>query len=183
MRDLRVANLLGATALAVTDLVAELPGAATGLSVRRSAALVTLSASPDISVSELGRRVGLTQSATVRLVDTLEGDGLVARSRDRFNPKSVTVAVTATGEAMAGQVLRERTVGLADVVDSLDPVDQRILGPLLSKLLFRLYQQRGRAQHMCRLCDRNACNTAAEVCPVGEAERRSQDLAAHGDPA
>src|SRR5918992_1458536 len=62
----RTANLLGATALAVTDLVLAGATAAAGTSGSGAAALVLLRATPGLSVTELGRRVGLTQPAAAR---------------------------------------------------------------------------------------------------------------------
>src|SRR5919108_2568374 len=75
----RTANLLGAAALAVTDLVLGGATAAAGVSGSGAAALVVLAADPGISVTELGRRVGLTQSAAARMVEALEARGLVER--------------------------------------------------------------------------------------------------------
>jgi MarR family transcriptional repressor of emrRAB len=75
----RTANLLGATALAVADVaLAGVIGAA-GVSASGAAALVVLSAFHHLSVTDLGRRVDLTQFAAARMVDSLEADGLVQR--------------------------------------------------------------------------------------------------------
>ncbi|MCC4314887.1 helix-turn-helix domain-containing protein [Streptomyces malaysiensis] len=46
-----------------------------------AAALIVLRADPGVSVTELGRRVGLTQSAAVRMVAGLEREALVERRR------------------------------------------------------------------------------------------------------
>ena len=73
------ANLLGATALAVADVaLAGVTGAA-GVSPSGAAALVVLSAFHHLSVTDLGRRVDLTQFAAARIMDSLEADGLVER--------------------------------------------------------------------------------------------------------
>src|SRR3981189_3700168 len=75
----RTAKLQGATALALTDVApAGLTGAAR-VSARGAAALVVLSAFQHLSVTDLGRRVDLTQSTAARMVDSLEADGLVER--------------------------------------------------------------------------------------------------------
>ena len=75
----RLANLLGATALALVDLTLGEATKAAGVSSSSAAALVSLAARPGVSVTELGRRVGLTQPAAARMVDSLEADGLVER--------------------------------------------------------------------------------------------------------
>src|SRR4051812_50133097 len=75
----RTTNLLGATALAVNDLA--LAGAArtAGVSASGAAALVGLSTAPEGGVTELGRRVGPSQSAAARMVDSLGSAGPSAR--------------------------------------------------------------------------------------------------------
>jgi MarR family transcriptional regulator, negative regulator of the multidrug operon emrRAB len=164
----RTANLLGATALAVTDLTLASTTQAAGVSPSGAAALVLLSATPDLSVTELGRRVGLTQSAAARMVDALEADGLVERrpSIGRW----VSVRPTASGRRTARRLLEARGAPLTDVIDVLDEADQQALAGLLTKLLTKIYEDVGNSQLICRLCDRKSCTTDAD-CPVGAAER------------
>ncbi|RZQ63809.1 MarR family winged helix-turn-helix transcriptional regulator [Amycolatopsis suaedae] len=164
----RTANLLGATALAVTDLALAGATSASGVSVSGAAALVVLSASPGISVTELGRRVGLTQSAAARMVDSLESAGLVERTAGLG--RAVSVRLTARGTATADAVLAERGSPLTELVGVLDEEQQRTLADLLAVLLCRLYQRVGDSDRLCRLCDRAACVSGAE-CPVGAAAR------------
>ncbi len=161
----RTANLLGATALAVTDLtVSRVTGR---LSASAAAAVVVLS-SGDVGVTELGKRVGLTQSAAARMVDALAGDGLVAR-QSRAG-RVVRVTLTDEGRRVAGELLAARAAPLADVLSVLGAGEREQLDGLLEKLLTRLYGDIGSSELMCRLCDRAACTTDA-VCPVGQAER------------
>jgi DNA-binding MarR family transcriptional regulator len=161
-------NLLGATALVINDLVLTKVTKAADVSASGAAALVVLTATAGLSVTELGRRVGLSQSAAARMVDTLEADNLVER-RPGLG-KWVTVHPTAAGLDAARRLLVARGNPLLTVVGSLDEAEQRQLGQLLAKLLTRLYEQVGNAELMCRLCDRVTCTTDA-VCPVGAAER------------
>ena len=166
----RTANLLGATALAVNDVALAGATKAAGVSASGAAALVTLSAAPGLSVTELGRRVGLTQSAAARMVDSLENAGLVERRSSPISHKWTTAHLTGAGEAAARHLLAARGSPLTDVVDALAPEERAELTRLLEKLLTRLYEELGHAQYMCRLCDRSAC-THESACPVGEAER------------
>ncbi|WP_460352193.1 MarR family transcriptional regulator [Actinoallomurus acanthiterrae] len=55
-------------------------------------ALVVLSGSPGLGVTELGRRVGLSQPAAARMVDSLEGHGLALRRAT--SGRSVAVDLT-----------------------------------------------------------------------------------------
>jgi MarR family transcriptional repressor of emrRAB len=166
--DARTANLLGATALAVTDLALGDTTRAAGFGPSSAAALVVLSSGGPLGVTRLGRRIGLSQPATARMVDTLEDRGLVARGPREG--RSVLVSVTPEGRRTADALLAARGTPLAGLLAALDQDERRQLDALLAKLLTRLYAQVGDADLLCRLCDRGACVRGA-VCPVGEAER------------
>jgi MarR family transcriptional regulator, negative regulator of the multidrug operon emrRAB len=174
----RTANLLGATALAVTDLALTGATKAAGVSASASAALVSLAASPGPSVTELGRRVGLSQSAAARMVDSLEAEGLVERQQGPG--RWVSVKPTATGRRTARKLLAARGAPLTEIVGVLDEKDQLALSGLLDKLLTRLYGEVGDSHLLCRLCDRGSCTGEGAVCPVGQAEREAQG-GARGD--
>ncbi|WP_255951411.1 MarR family winged helix-turn-helix transcriptional regulator [Streptomyces odontomachi] len=171
----RVANLLGAAALVLTDLTVGGATEAAGLSVSGAAALVTLTAQPGVSVTELGRRVGLSQSAAARMVDSLQADGLVERKPNPYSRNWVTVHPTAAGRRTARRLLTARSRPLADAVAALDDGEQGELSRLLAKMLERLYENVGNAQYMCRLCDRGCCRAAGSTCPVGAAEDRGAE--------
>lgn len=166
----RAANLLGAAALAVTDLALDGATRAAGVSARGAAALVSVSAHPGISGTELGRRVGLSQSAAARMVDALAADGLLKRRQSAFSARLVAVHPTAAGRRVADRLLAARADPLSEAVAALDEREQAALADLLAKILAGIYQRVGRPQYLCRLCDRSAC-TAGAPCPVGEAER------------
>ena len=168
--DDRTANLLGATALAVGDVVLGAAAASVGLSPSGSAALVVLSASPDLQVTELARRIGLSQPAATRLVDALEARRLVERRPGRG--RGLEIRLTRTGRSATRSLLDARDAPLHELVALLADEDRRALGDLLATLLAKLYERVGDAELMCRLCNRAACTTDA-VCPVGEAERRA----------
>lgn len=172
MHDVRrTANLLGATSLALTDLLLAGATGAVRTSASGASALVVLAAGPGLSVTELGRRIGLSQPAAARMVDTLQADGLVQR---RSGPgRAVTLTLTPAGRKAARHVLTARGDPLVEAVTALDEGEQQQLSRLLAKLLERLYQDIGSAELICRLCDRDSC-TAGTTCPVGAAERKQQ---------
>ncbi|MBE8520696.1 MarR family transcriptional regulator [Amycolatopsis sp. H6(2020)] len=164
----RTGNLLGAAALAVTDLTLAGTTGTARLSARAGAALVVLATAPKISVTDLGRRVGLSQSAAARMVDSLQAAGFVER---RPGPsREVAVQLTPTGRHTARDMLASRTKVLTDVLEVLDDRERDTLAALLAKMLPRLYERIGSADLLCRLCDRRTCTTDA-ACPVGQAER------------
>ncbi|GAA5147695.1 hypothetical protein GCM10023321_08870 [Pseudonocardia eucalypti] len=164
----RTANLLGAAALALTDLMfAELAHAG-GLSASGAAALVTLGAAPDLSVTELGRRVGLSQPAAARMVDGLERRAFARRAPGAG--REVSVRLTPAGEGIAARLTGARTQALAGPLAALDQGQLAALDGALSGLLAALYRRVGSADLLCRLCDRERCTRGAP-CPVGQAGR------------
>ncbi|RCV60397.1 MarR family winged helix-turn-helix transcriptional regulator [Marinitenerispora sediminis] len=132
-------------------------------------ALVVLAHAPGLSVTELGRRVGLSQPAAARMVDALERDGLVRRERGWG--RWVAVLPTELGRRAADDLLASRGGALAAAVERLEEPERGELERLLAKLLDGLYTKPGDAEHLCRLCDRAACLAQGSVCPVGQADR------------
>jgi len=157
--------------LAVSDAALAAVAQAAGASTSGAAALVVLMSSPGLSATELGRRIGLSQSAAARVVDSLQVAGLVERRRG--SGREVRVAPTAAGKQAASRLLVARGRPLHDLVAVLAPDEQRALADLMAKLLVRLYADVGSSELLCRLCDRAGCTTNA-TCPVGQAERDQQ---------
>lgn len=176
--ETRTANLLGATALAVADRALADVTRAAGVSTSGAAALVVLSASPGLGVTELGRRIGLSQPAAARMLDSLEAAGLLVRRPGQG--RSVSVTLTGAGRRAAGRVLGARGAPLADALEALDDAERDVLAGLLGKILTRLYGQVGSSELICRLCDRESCVRDA-VCPVGQAERDERAACGGGD--
>jgi len=164
----RTTNLLGAASLAISDLSLAAVTNAAETSASSAAALVVLVESPGVSVTELGRRVGLSQSAAARMVDSLQVAGLVDRQRGAG--REVRVTPTMAGRDAAARLLQARGLALTHLVAALDPSEQDTLAALLAKLLAGLYGEVGSSELLCRLCDRPACTKSA-TCPVGQAER------------
>ncbi|GIL25070.1 MarR family winged helix-turn-helix transcriptional regulator [Actinocatenispora comari] len=168
MHDERLANLLGAMALAIHDVMLPAVVDSSGVGVSASAALVVLGAHPGLSVSELGRRLGLSQPAAARMVDSLQEQGLVTRRKG--TGRVVHVGSTRRGREATRRLLAARSAQLVDVLGSLTARQKQQLEPLLGTLLTALYRQIGDAERVCRLCHRSCCVQDA-LCPVGQAER------------
>ncbi|NGN68889.1 MarR family transcriptional regulator [Streptomyces sp. A7024] len=178
----RTANLLGATALAVTDELVSGPVAASAASPSGAAALIALHANPGISVTELGRRVGLTQSAAVRMVDALARAAMVERRRTAN--KFTWIYPTDKGRETAEVLIHGRQARLTAALEGLGEDERHTLGALLEKVLDGLYattrsgpDPEAAHHRICRLCDREACVSDA-YCPVGEAEKAARGAGA-----
>jgi len=173
----RTANLLGAASLALSDAMVSGATAAAGTSSSGAAALVVLSTDSGLSVTELGRRVGLSQSAATRMVECLESQGLVSKEDSRRG--WLCLRLTDPGTQAAHRLLTSRGDMLRQVLHHLDDGEQEQLGHLLVKLLTALYRRPGDAGRVCRLCDRRVCVGEGATCPVGEADRKHRVSSEH----
>lgn len=171
----REANLLGALSLHAADRIRSAisdraPGAGEG-----PAGLMALATFMEGgSIEELRRVLGLSHSATVRLVDKLERSGLVRR-RAAEDARAVSIALTADGRRVASQIREARMRALAKVLEPLSAVERDDLARLHEKLLAGAVaggEERGR---ICRLCDAEACGHRDGCCPVTEAPPRPDD--------
>jgi len=164
----RNANLLGALSLALADRMVEEAEARAQHGAAAPAALVTVGVEPGITVGGLAKVLGLTHSATVRLVDRLATDALIKRDRceDR---RSVSLYLTARGTSRRRAILEARSRILRDALATLSSEDQSQLSGHLETLLFALTGSRLEANHTCRLCDEEVCPEAR--CPVENAAR------------
>jgi MarR family transcriptional regulator, negative regulator of the multidrug operon emrRAB len=164
----RTANLLGALALAVADLIREATeGPADGLAASEPAALVTLAHYPGQSILSLGRTLGLTHSGAVRLADRMEQAGLVRRAAAGPG-RTLALSLTGPGQAAADRVLARRQAAVEDLVSRLDATELAGADRMASRLLAGLTTDRDSARRLCRLCAEPVC-TGPAGCPVDQA--------------
>jgi MarR family transcriptional regulator, negative regulator of the multidrug operon emrRAB len=168
----RLANLVGAAALAATGAMTAAASAVTDGGLSTAAALVTLASEPGIGVTELGRRLGLSQPGATRLIDSLVGRGLVLSSPEP-GARTVALRLTGAGDETARLFLAERDRALAALLEPLDERARQDLDAALSLVLERLTDQGAPAHQTCRLCDEQACTVTAP-CPVERARQRRQ---------
>jgi MarR family transcriptional regulator, negative regulator of the multidrug operon emrRAB len=160
----RLANLLGVTALAASDRLRGAVEAELAHGGSAPAALVHLQAYPGESVESLRRVLGISQPATVRIVDRLVSAGQLER-RPGGDRRTLALHLTATGERAATAILERRADSLRDLLSVLDDRERAALTPLLERLVAVLASDRPGALRTCRLCDRAAC-TSAPGCPL-----------------
>jgi DNA-binding MarR family transcriptional regulator len=160
----RLSNLLGVVALAAADRQQACADAtATGSA---ASALVHLQAHPGGSVAVLHEVLGLSQPATVRVVDALAARGLVERrpGRDR---RTLALRLTPAGDAAATEVLEARARALDGLVAGLAAPERAALEQLLATIVASLAEDRPEAIRTCRQCDRGACaGPDGDRCPL-----------------
>lgn len=161
----RAANLLGALSLALSERIGRAAGP-DGLSSAgsRAGALVTLLHHPDPSIDDLAGTLGLTHSGAVRLVDRLEGAGLVRRAV-AGRGRTLALRLTANGSRAARAVLTRRQAGLEPLLARLESDERLALESACERLLAEVTTDRRSAHHICRLCDESVCERGA-ACPV-----------------
>jgi DNA-binding MarR family transcriptional regulator len=138
-----------------------------GRAASAPAALVTLAHAPGSSIDSLRSALGLTHSGAVRLVDRLEADGLVRRSRD--GGRAVAVDLTARGRRALAAVEQTRLTAADELVAPLDAAARWQLEQLLQRILAAQSQSDDDLRRICRLCSFAACESDGHVCPVAEA--------------
>jgi DNA-binding MarR family transcriptional regulator len=168
----RLENLLGAWSLTVVDRMAA-DSRQAGLSASDQAAMVTLLAHPDRTVSWLGEVLALTSSGATRLVDRLVAAGWVVRSPGG-DARQRQLRLTDPGEALARSVLRARNETLTDCVAPLDDRARGQLEHALEQMVWASTRALPAAMRTCRLCDRSACRAEGQACPLDHTKRQDE---------
>jgi MarR family transcriptional repressor of emrRAB len=158
--DERLLNLLGALAVGLGDRIAAATEREVGESATTVAALATVAQVPGASIEGLRHALGLSHSATVRVVDRLAARGLVERRPGTRGP-AVAIVATAAGTRLAARVLDVRHRLVQEVAGDALPED---LVGALETLLERLTVDPAAGHQICRLCDFATC--PQERCPV-----------------
>ncbi|WP_421762128.1 MarR family winged helix-turn-helix transcriptional regulator [Devosia sp.] len=163
MSRLRTANLLAAFARDVTTRAEEQLKTHHSQTDSALAALNTMSYWEGITNSQLARALGLSHTATVRLVDKLESQGLVEASSGT-DLRATHLNLTAAGKAAAQPALTARCAAVGSYLDGLDAAEQDQLAHLLEKLIRPLATDDEAVSHFCRLCDFTSCPD--DQCPM-----------------
>jgi DNA-binding MarR family transcriptional regulator len=162
-----LANLLAATAQLVEDTVSGGLERDLALTASAPAALVTLAHEPGLSIDALRRVLDLTHSGAVRLIDRLEADGLVERTRR--GGRSVAVTLTRRGRKAVAEIERVRLESVAQLLAPLTVSERRELERVLGHVLASRTQSLDDLHRICRLCSFPACESKGRSCPVADA--------------
>ena len=155
-------NAVSAWLVLATDACDGAGSEATGLPVRGLSALVLLRNRPAANVDWLHRRLDITQSGAVRLVDRLESSGLLRREKSPGR-RDVALYVTEAGEALLGRGLGARARAIEGLLEPLSAAERSRLAALIAKALAGGTRRRHEADVVCRLCDWDLCKPQ---CPV-----------------
>ncbi len=114
----------------------------------------------------MSRVLCLSQSATSRVVDRLELDGLIERRRGA-DGRTVLLFPTDKGKQQIREILSHRQATLESILSILSTKQQTQLLALLEKILANLPHDQEQARNICRFCDEVVCHR--DGCPVGRA--------------
>jgi len=103
----------------------------TGITGPQLLAMKTLSEFPDLSISELARRIYLHPATVVGIVDRLEGRSFVKRRRSKKDLRQVNVRLTAKGK---GALRKAPGAAQAPVLGGLDTLPDKKLKRLSGSL-------------------------------------------------
>ncbi|MEM8794265.1 MAG: MarR family transcriptional regulator [Pseudomonadota bacterium] len=157
----RTTNLLGVVGLYVADRIEDAAQNILRHGGETPAALVVIGYDFGPSNDQLKRILGLSHSATVRLVDRLIADGLVER-RSGKDKRTIALYLTGRGGEVREDLLKERLAAIRPLLIALDDAEQETLAVLLSKMLASMETTAGDRHTLCRLCDKRVCTD----CPI-----------------
>ncbi|HEX3604285.1 MAG TPA: MarR family transcriptional regulator [Candidatus Dormibacteraeota bacterium] len=109
-----------------------------GLTATQLSALATIESRGPLRLGDLGIHEGIAPPTVSRLVDHLEGAGLVRRQTDARDGRSFLVGLTPEGEALLADLRSTGTHLLETAMASLGEEEQRLLIqaiPVLERLL------------------------------------------------
>ena len=158
------ANILGALAVLIQDRVEGMWQSALDLSPMAAAALVQIDNEPGSSIEAEAGRIGLTHSATVRVIDKLAERGLVEKDRARKDARAQSLTLSKPGKRVAQQLHEARNQVTDDLLAGLAPAQRQALEQGISAILYRCVAPGREADVTCRVCDDRRCSP--EICPI-----------------
>jgi DNA-binding MarR family transcriptional regulator len=105
-----------------------------GLTPSMLSALAVIECKGPLTLGALADHERLAPPSITKLVDRLEAEGLVVRSRDADDRRVTHVATSAKGLALVVESRRRKTAWLAGRIGTLDPDQQRRLADALDVL-------------------------------------------------
>ncbi|MFS8046723.1 MarR family winged helix-turn-helix transcriptional regulator [Rhizobium sp. BR 314] len=162
---LRLENLFGAMSLALVDKMERAFADETGLGPSAVAAIIQIGSEPGLTIETLRRMIGLSHSATVRLVDQLVASDLVLRAGGIEGDKRArSLQLTLAGQVLFDKSLTARRVVIERAFKTLKPEETEQLGRLVEKLLPALVDLGDDQDVVCRVCDQGVCDQ--DRCPI-----------------
>lgn len=166
MDEKKTENVIGAMVLGLADAVLRETENHAPEKGQAAAAIALLRHQPGMPIEQMRRALGLSHSATVRLIDRLVMDDLVVRQPSVSDRRAVALHLTAAGNASCDAILSSRFERIAKALRSFDPVERETYRLLTEKLLSNFVEDLDHGYSVCRLCDLSACPGCPVVCAL-----------------
>ena len=158
------ANILGALSVLIQDRVEQAWQATLDLSPMAAAALVQIDNEPGSSIEQVAGRIGLTHSATVRVIDKLAERGFVEKDRARQDARAQSLKLSKPGKRLAQQLHGARNQVTDELLSGLGSAQRKALEEAIRAILHRCVEPGREADVTCRVCDDRRC--APDICPI-----------------
>jgi len=162
MDEKKTENVIGAMVLGLADAIIRETENQAPEKGQAAAAIALLRHEPAMPIEQMRRALGLSHSATVRLIDRLVTDDLVVRRPGVSDRRAVALHLTESGETRCDAILSSRLERIAKALKSFDPLEKETFRLLTEKFLSNFVEDLDHAYSVCRLCDLSACPD----CPV-----------------
>ena len=159
-----ISNLIGAFATSVSTAIESQISELGGRSLSHEAALVAIHNHPNETIDVLSKVLGLTHSGAVRLINTLEQEGLIARKKSVQDARSVVLCTTQEGSERVEEILCSREAAIVKVLDHFSKEQKQSFTELLEVAMGNLTDKQSEARRICRLCNEGVCRKLG--CPV-----------------
>ncbi len=112
--------------------------------------LITLS--PDLKMGEVARRLNVSPAATSKVIDRLEGLGLVVRTHSTGDRRTTLVAASEAGREVVSSYEQLKAAYIAPVIGGLGAGEARRLCELLELVCGGLLREQGAPAGICLRC-------------------------------
>jgi MarR family transcriptional regulator, negative regulator of the multidrug operon emrRAB len=169
MSPIRLANLVGAVAVALADGQQREVTAVTGLVASDAAALNAIGQSPGLSIEAVRTILAISHPGAVRAIDRLAAKGLAERGAG-VDGRTRGLRLTDPGGKVWERLNAARTAWLDGALGDLDRGQLAHLESAVGALLAAPTTSHDESEHICRLCDERA--RSQHRCPVTLAVER-----------
>jgi len=158
------ANILGALSVLIQDRVEGAWQSSLDLSPMAAAALVMIDVYPSSSIERVATGIGLTHSATVRVIDKLAERGLVEKDRARQDARAQSLKLSKAGKRVLEQLHEARNRVTDELLSGLPAAQRNALDEAISAILHRCVEPGPEGDITCRTCDDRRCTP--DICPI-----------------
>ncbi|KGJ87211.1 MarR family winged helix-turn-helix transcriptional regulator [Colwellia psychrerythraea] len=166
-----ISNIIGAFATTISTDIEKEVSELGGRSLSHEAALVAIHNHPNETIDVLSKVLALTHSGTVRLINTLEKEGLVMRCRSAQDARSVVLCTTNDGNVRVQLILDSRERVALKLLENFNDEQKQSFLELLVIAMGHLTDEKIVARRICRFCNEGICRKLG--CPVEQAVKRT----------